>query len=37
MYIKRKTPGGTNDDDNLRALCTSCHSEITAREDGRWG
>jgi len=19
------------------ALCTSCHSEITAREGGRWG
>ena len=28
--------GGTNDPSNLMALCTSCHSEITAREGGRW-
>ncbi|MDD4019208.1 MAG: HNH endonuclease signature motif containing protein [Kiritimatiellae bacterium] len=29
--------GGTNDINNLMALCRSCHSEITAREGGRWG
>ena len=28
--------GGTNDINNLMALCKSCHSEITAREGGRW-
>ena len=36
-HIKPLAQGGTNDDDNLTALCTSCHSEITAREGGRWG
>ncbi|MBS3976426.1 MAG: HNH endonuclease [Syntrophomonadaceae bacterium] len=36
-HIKPLAQGGTNDDNNLRALCTSCHSEITAREGGRWG
>jgi 5-methylcytosine-specific restriction protein A len=29
--------GGTHDERNLMSLCTSCHSEITAREGGRWG
>jgi 5-methylcytosine-specific restriction protein A len=29
--------GGSNDAANLQALCKSCHSAKTAREDGRWG
>jgi len=29
--------GGTHAADNLMALCTSCHSTITAKEGGRWG
>ena len=29
--------GGTHDDENLMALCKSCHSSITAQEGGRWG
>ena len=29
--------GGDNSRDNLQALCKSCHSRKTAREDGRWG
>ena len=29
--------GGTHTADNLMALCTSCHSTITAKEGGRWG
>ena len=29
--------GGSNDDENLVALCKSCHSRITATEGGRWG
>ena len=36
-HIKPLSKGGTNDFDNLMALCTSCHSEITAKEGGRWG
>ena len=35
-HIKPLSQGGTNDYSNLMALCTSCHSEITAREGGRW-
>jgi 5-methylcytosine-specific restriction protein A len=29
--------GGTHATDNLMALCTGCHSTITAKEGGRWG
>lgn len=29
--------GGTHDNNNLMALCKSCHSRITATEGGRWG
>lgn len=29
--------GGTNARSNLQALCKSCHSRKTAREDQRWG
>jgi len=36
-HIKPLSKGGTNESDNLMSLCTSCHSEITAREGGRWG
>ena len=35
-HIKPLSQGGTSDNSNLMALCTSCHSEITAREGGRW-
>lgn len=35
-HIIPLSEGGTNDESNLMALCTSCHSEITAREGGRW-
>lgn len=36
-HIKPLSQGGTNAEENLMALCMSCHSEITAREGGRWG
>lgn len=36
-HIQPLSRGGTNEYGNLMALCTSCHSEITAREGGRWG
>lgn len=36
-HIHPLSRGGTHDPDNLMALCKSCHSEITAREGGRWG
>ena len=29
--------GGTDDEENLQALCHECHSAKTASEDGRWG
>ncbi|WP_090411891.1 HNH endonuclease [Eubacterium callanderi] len=29
--------GGTHDRSNLMALCTPCHSAITARDGDRWG
>jgi 5-methylcytosine-specific restriction protein A len=35
-HIKPLVQGGTNEYSNLKSLCTSCHSEITAREGGRW-
>jgi hypothetical protein len=35
-HIKPLSHGGTNESDNLMSLCTPCHSEITAREGGRW-
>lgn len=28
--------GGTHNEDNLMALCKSCHSSITAKTGGRW-
>ncbi|HOE18067.1 MAG TPA: HNH endonuclease [Syntrophorhabdaceae bacterium] len=36
-HIIPLSKGGTHDESNLMSLCTSCHSEITAREGGRWG
>lgn len=35
-HIKPLSMGGTNDDGNLMSLCKVCHSEITAKEGGRW-
>lgn len=35
-HIKPLSKGGTHAEGNLMSLCTSCHSEITAREGGRW-
>ena len=36
-HIVPLSQGSTHDEANLMSLCTSCHSEITAREGGRWG
>lgn len=35
-HIKPLSKGGTHAEANLMALCKKCHSEITAREGGRW-
>lgn len=35
-HIKPLSAGGSHGEDNLMSLCTSCHSEISAREGGRW-
>lgn len=35
-HILPLSQGGTHDSANLMALCTSCHSAITARTGGRW-
>jgi len=35
-HIKPLSKGGGNEETNLMSLCTPCHSEITAREGGRW-
>ena len=35
-HIMPLSKGGDHAADNLMALCTPCHSEITAREGGRW-
>ncbi len=35
-HIQPLSRGGSNDEENLMSLCTSCHSEITAKEGGRW-
>ena len=36
-HIVPRRRGGTDDEDNLQALCHTCHSRKTATEDGRWG
>ena len=36
-HVLAKRKGGTDAPTNLHSHCTSCHSEKTAREDGRWG
>lgn len=36
-HILPLAKGGTHVESNLMALCHRCHSEITAREGGRWG
>ena len=35
-HIRPLSKGGTHAEGNLMALCKPCHSEITAREGGRW-
>ncbi|MCR4719670.1 MAG: HNH endonuclease [Firmicutes bacterium] len=35
-HIAPLSQGGTNAEDNLMSLCKVCHSEITAKEGGRW-
>lgn len=35
-HIRPLSKGGTHAEENLMSLCTSCHSEITARMGGRW-
>lgn len=35
-HIKPLSKGGTHAESNLMSLCTACHSEITAKEGGRW-
>ena len=36
-HIVPLSQGGDSSCGNLMALCTSCHSRITARDGGRWG
>ncbi|MCR4437284.1 MAG: HNH endonuclease [Peptococcaceae bacterium] len=36
-HIVPLSKGGSNATENLMSLCKSCHSAITAKEDGRWG
>jgi 5-methylcytosine-specific restriction enzyme A len=36
-HIVPLTNGGTHEESNLMAICTSCHSTITAKKGGRWG
>lgn len=36
-HILPLSRGGTHARENLMPLCKNCHSEITAREGGRWG
>ena len=35
-HILPLSRGGTHDESNLMALCTPCHSAITARDGDRW-
>jgi 5-methylcytosine-specific restriction protein A len=36
-HVVALAKGGTDDLDNLRAYCTSCHSKKTAAHDGSFG
>jgi len=36
-HIIARRKGGSDDPDNLQALCKGCHSRKTALEDNRWG
>lgn len=36
-HIIPKEQGGTDHEDNLRSLCTTCHSRRHALEGDRWG
>jgi 5-methylcytosine-specific restriction protein A len=36
-HVVPLSKGGTHATENLMALCTRCHSAITAKEGGRWG
>lgn len=36
-HIRSKATGGTDNDDNLQAICTRCHREKTATERPRMG
>ena len=36
-HVVPLSKGGTHAEENLMALCTRCHSTITAMEGGRWG
>jgi len=38
VHHKRKlADGGTNDWENLQALCSPCHSRLHAKDGDRWG
>ncbi len=36
-HIVPRERGGSDHDDNLQALCHSCHSALTAKHDGGFG
>ncbi|MPN62090.1 hypothetical protein SDC9_209836 [bioreactor metagenome] len=36
-HIKAARYGGVDDEGNLMALCSSCHSTLHARQGERWG
>jgi 5-methylcytosine-specific restriction protein A len=35
-HIKAARYGGTDDEENLMALCNSCHSHLHAQRGDRW-
>lgn len=36
-HVVARVRGGSDDRDNLQALCHACHSRKTVLEDGGWG
>lgn len=36
-HVIAKAKGGTDDPENLRGICASCHSRKTVEEDGGFG